>query len=160
MNTIPQLPPFLNAMIIVNFVRFGMGAVLGLIMAVAPGKIWPFFNAMIDQAMQQASRGNPSAPTTMPALGDVGPAIIAAMGIGVIISAGIGFALMLPLRNGRNWARILWIIFTLLALPSGLMGLAGRAGAAMWTWNFLNLAIAVAFLYALFRSDTADFCRQ
>jgi len=72
--------------------------------------------------------------------------------IGVVISiiiAVLFILLALQVRRGKNWARIVAIVFASLSILSGLFSFGARYGAVLNLFNVLSLLLAIATLVLL-----------
>lgn len=83
---------------------------------------------------------------------------------GLILTAGLYVLVLIPLLGGKNWGRILGIIFAILGGLSGLFGLF--SSLAMFSWsgamatvslasNLVYVGTAVWFLIFVFRPEVA-----
>ena len=77
-------------------------------------------------------------------------AVVAATVIGLIIAV-LFVLLALQVRRGKNWARIVAIIFAALGILGGLLSLAqaGQYGAALNLLGVINLLLAIATVVLL-----------
>jgi hypothetical protein len=80
--------------------------------------------------------------------------------IGVVISliiAVLFILLAIQVRRGKNWARIVAIVFASLSILSGLFSFGARYGALLNLFNVLNLLLAIATLVLLVLKPSSDY---
>jgi hypothetical protein len=76
-----------------------------------------------------------------------------------LVVAVLFILLALQVRKGKNWARIVAIIFAALGTIGGLVSIANRYGAALTVLNLVNLALAIATLVLLLVKPSNDYFR-
>lgn len=93
----------------------------------------------------------------------VGGSVIASI-FGLVITAGLYALVLIPLLGGKNWGRILGIIFAILGGLSGLFGLFGAItwfslsaglGIVLLIQNLVSAGTAIWFLIFVFRAEVS-----
>jgi tetrahydromethanopterin S-methyltransferase subunit G len=79
---------------------------------------------------------------------------------GVVISliiAALFILLAIQVRRGKNWARIVAIVFASLGILSGLFSFGSRYGPLLNLFNVLNLLLAIATLVLLVVKPSSEY---
>ncbi len=74
-----------------------------------------------------------------------------------LVVAVLFILLALQVRQGKNWARIVAIVFAALGTVGGLISIANRYGAVLTLLNLVNLALAIATLVLLLVKPSSDY---
>jgi hypothetical protein len=86
----------------------------------------------------------------------IGPFRIAG-GVAVAVVAGLILLVAFTMRAGRNWARLLITMFTLLDMVNFLGAITASGAAPNLIWHLAGVAFAVAAVIYLFRPDSMTF---
>ena len=80
-------------------------------------------------------------------------AVVAVLSVGVLIAGLIYLLLSWGLWSGKNWARIIWIIFSVL----GALGALGTIAAGAYIAGIIDLVINGLIIYYLTRPHVAAY---
>jgi len=78
-------------------------------------------------------------------------------GLAVAMVAGLVLLVAFKMRAGRNWARLLLTLFTLLDMVSFLGAVTASGAALSFIWSLAGVAFAVAAVIYLFRPESMTF---
>lgn len=89
-------------------------------------------------------------------VGAVAGLVVAVLSVGVLIAGLIYLLLSWGLWSGKNWARIIWIIFSIL----GVLGALGTIAGPAYVAGVIDLIINVIIIYYLTRPHVTAYFKH
>lgn len=108
-------------------------------------------DSIIDKAMTDANVGGTTVDTDA-----VRSGIIVGAVVGLVISVGITVLLVIFLRKGANWARIVYTVIAVLGILGSFLGIAGLP-ALLLVLSLVAVALTIASIFFLWKKESSAF---